>query len=279
VPTSQSSRSPAFQYYPKDFLADANVIPMTLTEVGAYWKLVSICWLQGSLPSGHAALARLLGIGTTAFTRLWPALEPCFRLNNDRLVHPRLEHERREQVKRRRASAKNGRLGGRPRNLVGSFGLPKQEPRKSSPSASASASASASTDTDSSATRAEPSVLDFPVIGRPGQPTWGLTLTLVDEWTAAYPGLDVLAECRRALAWVRANRPKTARGMPAFLVRWLNQAVDRPRGVPSGGQPRRRAAEPLPTSAEPWECRHEPRCPTRGHCANAVILGRPEVAL
>jgi hypothetical protein len=84
-------------------------------------------------------------------------------------------------------------------------------------------------------TPASPPVLHFPVVGSK-DPTWALTQRQVDEWTALYPGLEVLAESRKALAWLAAkpqNR-KTAGGMPRFLVSWLNRAVnDRPRG-PTG---------------------------------------------
>lgn len=77
-------------------------------------------------------------------------------------------------------------------------------------------------------------VLEFPVVGAQG-PVWGLSETLVAEWRALFPNVDVLAEARKALAWLRANegRRKTANGMPRFLVRWLTRAVDdrRPVGV------------------------------------------------
>ncbi len=79
----------------------------------------------------------------------------------------------------------------------------------------------------SSATQsaAEP-LLVFPTVGQ-GLKTWGLTEAHVAEWREAFPGLDVLAECRKALAWVKANQRKTAKGMPAFLVNWFNRAVQR----------------------------------------------------
>lgn len=75
----------------------------------------------------------------------------------------------------------------------------------------------------------EQSVLTFPCNGK--QKTWRLTQSAVDEWTGLYPGLDVLAECRKALAYVKANQPKTARGMPAFLVAWFNRINDKKAGL------------------------------------------------
>jgi hypothetical protein len=71
---------------------------------------------------------------------------------------------------------------------------------------------------------ATPAVLTFPCLGR--CPTWTLSEQQVQEWKELYHGLDVEDECRRALAWIKANRPKTARGMPAFLVNWLNRSAN-----------------------------------------------------
>lgn len=48
-------------------------------------------------------------------------------------------------------------------------------------------------------------------------------------WQEAYPAVDVPAELRRMAVWLDANpvRRKTARGMPAFVVRWLGREQDR----------------------------------------------------
>lgn len=72
------------------------------------------------------------------------------------------------------------------------------------------------------------SVLEFPTIGQ-GPSAWDLTSEQVSAWANAYPGIDVLAECRHAKAWVDAQpeRRKTAHGMPRFLVNWLNRSVER----------------------------------------------------
>lgn len=100
---SKSTRSPAFQFYPKDYLTDTNVIAMSYTERGVYWHLVSICWLEGSLPPETKALARLLGMTPTHFARLWPAIAPCFKARADgRLLHSRLEKERKAQAEYRK---------------------------------------------------------------------------------------------------------------------------------------------------------------------------------
>lgn len=73
-------------------------------------------------------------------------------------------------------------------------------------------------------------ILEFPTEGKPRE--WRLRRAQVDEWQDAYPSLDIAAECRKALVWVKAKpgRTKSARGMCAFLANWFNRAVDSGRG-------------------------------------------------
>jgi len=73
---------------------------------------------------------------------------------------------------------------------------------------------------------ADPPVFVYPTVG--SKQTWGLTRQFLHTLQERYPNLDVLEECRKALAWTEANpqRRKTAQGMPRFLVNWLNKAVD-----------------------------------------------------
>ena len=54
-----AEKSPAFQFYPKDFLADSNVARMSNTEVGIYTRLLCYCWLEGALPLETEALAHM----------------------------------------------------------------------------------------------------------------------------------------------------------------------------------------------------------------------------
>lgn len=70
-------------------------------------------------------------------------------------------------------------------------------------------------------------LLTFPTDGSPS--SWMLTDQAAEEWQELFPKLDILAECRKALAWVKAkpgNR-KTAGGMKKFLVSWFSRATDR----------------------------------------------------
>lgn len=76
----------------------------------------------------------------------------------------------------------------------------------------------------------EPAVITFPCNGKPKN--WNLTQTQIDEWAGLYPGVDILAESRKALAWIKANTPKTSKGMPKFLVGWFGRTNDRQPGKP-----------------------------------------------
>lgn len=87
----------------------------------------------------------------------------------------------------------------------------------------------------------EQPLLVFPCAG--SRPEWPLYQAKVDAWRLAYPAVDVLGECRKALAWVECNlrQKKTYQGMPAFINRWLAKEQDR---GGRGGSNAGRAANP-----------------------------------
>lgn len=53
-----------------------------------------------------------------------------------------------------------------------------------------------------------------------------ITQAQAGTWAEAYPGVDVLAELRKARAWLVSNprQGKTARGMARFCNAWLERA-------------------------------------------------------
>lgn len=112
--TLAAEPSPAFQFYPKDFLTDVRVATMTLDELGAYIKLLCVCWLDQSIPGDTRRLAILVGVDAGVFAEMWPQLESCFVRDDDgRLRHPRLDKERQKQAKFSAAQAERGSRGGR----------------------------------------------------------------------------------------------------------------------------------------------------------------------
>lgn len=96
-----------------------------------------------------------------------------------------------------------------------------------------------------------PAVLIFPCDGVVDQ--WGLTAEQTDEWQSLYPNIDVAAECRKALAWIKANRDKqkTANGMSRFLVRWLNKATDNVKPASTNGHAK--PEQPRKSGRQIWD--------------------------
>jgi uncharacterized protein YdaU (DUF1376 family) len=229
MPTSKSIKSPAFQIYPKDFLSSSKVRKMSLTEIGAYTVLLLTSWLDGSLPDDPCELARTLGIKEVQFRKMWAGpLGQCFTERHGRLTNDRLERERKSQADYRKKQKENADM--RWDKLRNATALPASDPSHASGNALQSASASASASAKKEKISAEPHsdsppVLTFVTVGK--HKTWPLKASDVSHWQELFPTLDVLAECRGALAWTETNPPKTAKGMPAFLVSWFNRAVSR----------------------------------------------------
>lgn len=73
----------------------------------------------------------------------------------------------------------------------------------------------------------------FPCDGMAG--IYTLRADQVSEWQKVFPHLDVAAECKKAGLWLKANpeRRKTAKGMPKFLLAWLNRCQDNRRTAPN----------------------------------------------
>ena len=100
-------KPPAFQFYPGDWLSDANVELMTTEEVGIYWRLICHCWLLESLPENLDDLARLARTPRDSFVAAWETrIARCFRHADGGFSHPRLDVERKKQRKTRKERTK-----------------------------------------------------------------------------------------------------------------------------------------------------------------------------
>ena len=64
-------KAPAFQFYPKDFLADSNVLRMSMEARGVYITLLSLAWLDGVVPLDPRELAPLVNLPDKQFARVW----------------------------------------------------------------------------------------------------------------------------------------------------------------------------------------------------------------
>ena len=108
-----ANKSPAFQFYPQDFLADAKVQVMTTEERGAYITLLCHEWIEGGLPIDEEGLAMLSGARDR-----WPEIRDrimvCFKRSGGKAskwINPRLQRERKTQRERRAKRSISGRDG------------------------------------------------------------------------------------------------------------------------------------------------------------------------
>lgn len=98
----RNPKSPAFQFYPGDYLSDRNVVAMTMEERGVHLTLLCSQWIDGPLPADPAKLARLVHLTPEAFARVWPAVSPCFDvLGEGTIANGRMERERAFQAEGR----------------------------------------------------------------------------------------------------------------------------------------------------------------------------------
>jgi uncharacterized protein YdaU (DUF1376 family) len=105
-----TTKSPAFQWYPKDILASARVQMMTLAEEGAYRRLLDFCWINGSVPADPQKAARLIGKGCSVeIAKTALEMFEVHPTDPEKMIHERLEIEREKQESnseaRRKASA------------------------------------------------------------------------------------------------------------------------------------------------------------------------------
>jgi uncharacterized protein YdaU (DUF1376 family) len=245
------AKSPAFRFYPADFLGSPDVQSMDLNEIGAYILLLCIAWQQdrhGCLPDDENRLRRWARMSPEQWTisreillGKFPVVESGLR-GNQRMI--------REAEKQAEFSAKqsnNGKQGGRPRKAVGFENKPvaseikaneNPEPPETKPSVCVSAFVSASVSVLDSVSVSEekPSTLaltpdgvyagvfELPLIGNKGE--WSVPKKLFSEMVKAYPGVDVMEQLSEMRGWLISNptRRKTESGLPRFINSWLSKS-------------------------------------------------------
>lgn len=153
-------KSPAFQFYPRDYLADPIVVCMTLEEQGAYVRLLCHawdppCWAGkdkppvGCLPNEPELLAAIAGFGTLVrWDEHSDAILRAFKVSDDGslLIQKRLVEEYAKQEQHRIARSNAGKHSGKSRRTKSNkcsnvFEQNANKKRTKSNSASASASA------------------------------------------------------------------------------------------------------------------------------------------
>ncbi len=146
--------SPAFQFYPQDFLSDHNVIAMNAEAKGVYIVLLCHCWIAGSIPSDQAQIQRIAGWEphpcrrhlAGQWDRIWQRIGHCFGespANKNALIHPRIERERQKQA-RFRALKRNAGLASANRRATERQQKSNRQATESNPPSSSSSSSSSS---------------------------------------------------------------------------------------------------------------------------------------
>ena len=184
-----SSKSPAFQFYPTDFLA-GSVATYSLEERGAYITLLAFDWSLNGLPNDEKTLAKLCGISSRAFAKVWAILGEQFDPGDDgRLRNPRLQAEREKQLSYSRAMSENGSKGGRPRKPRESRGKADGKPDESTPSLSSNTTTTSSVADAPKGDDASQDTASAPLSKprRKGEPA-PFMATFAPVWKAAYGG-------------------------------------------------------------------------------------------
>lgn len=107
---SKINKSPAFQFYPGDWLASTKISLMTPAEEGAYLRLLCHAWSdpQCSLLDDDEILASLSRLGPEWFNGASTKIRSCFKKKGNKLYSERLEIEKKKQ----REWRKKSKLGG-----------------------------------------------------------------------------------------------------------------------------------------------------------------------
>jgi len=143
-------KPPAFQFYPKDWLSDSNVIAMSRETEGDYIRLLATCWLEGSIPREPRALIKLLKLPTDIDEPYdLDFVEKCFQVDpkdETKLIHKRLKKELKKQKNWRKKSSDGGKKSAKLRKekalLASTVVEPPLQPNGNTSSSSSSSSSS-----------------------------------------------------------------------------------------------------------------------------------------
>jgi uncharacterized protein YdaU (DUF1376 family) len=110
-------KSPAFQFYPNDWLSSPKIAMMTPAQEGAYIRLLCYCWASGdcSLPNNETQLLTLSRLNNIDDLRV---VEKCFNqspTDSTKLVHDRLILEAQKQHVWKQKSSAGGKKSAKQR--------------------------------------------------------------------------------------------------------------------------------------------------------------------
>lgn len=105
-----SQKSPAYQWYPKDYDTDEAVKLMTYEQEGIYRRLLDHQALHGSIPAEPSQIAMLVPkVPLRRFLSLWPAIAVKFKTEGGRLINQKLEKVKKNTAAYKAAKSEAGR--------------------------------------------------------------------------------------------------------------------------------------------------------------------------
>jgi uncharacterized protein YdaU (DUF1376 family) len=133
VNARSKKRSPAFQFYPGDWLSSSKIAVMTPAEEGAYIRLLCHAWNDPhcSLPDDDEQLAIFSRLGEGWFNGGSTKIRACFQRHpkmHERIFNLRLLLERKKQLAWSRKSREGGERSGESRRKKGKGGSQMVEP-------------------------------------------------------------------------------------------------------------------------------------------------------
>lgn len=148
------TKSPAFQFYPNDWLSSPKIATMTPAEEGAYIRLLCYDWANDGIPDNDQQLAALSRLGEGWLKGGCPLVRQCFNQHPTKpghLTNQRLQKERQKQSEWHEKSRSGGLQSGRIRKLTTETkgGSTTLEPKGNSSSSSSSSSSDSTTPTPS----------------------------------------------------------------------------------------------------------------------------------
>lgn len=163
--------SPAFQFYPGEYLGDKNTIPMTTIENGAYCLLMWVSWEQDGLLNDLEELADIARMTVEAFEPIWNRrIKKCFIWDEKkrRFFHPRHLKEIKKQKTWKKEKSAIGLKGAESRWGKRTSGDGKGMPRHAEAlpthaSSSSSSSPKKEEDKNTHIDAHEPSVFGYPL--------------------------------------------------------------------------------------------------------------------
>lgn len=133
--------SPAFQWYPADFLRDTAL--MSPAESGMYAKALCHLWSHENLPVSPERLCRVLGTSPDEVRQCWSAIEKLMVINGEVFTSESIDTARQRQDDFREIQSRKGLASAEARRNRGSTAVqPEHQPNFNSSSSSSPTSLS-----------------------------------------------------------------------------------------------------------------------------------------